>query len=106
MKSKCSPSQALVKLNRRRLLEVAEAAAVDLPPKSRKKEMLQVFEGLTCEGFKTVLEQLTPVELRQLCRAALLDDSGMEGRLRDRLLGREQPIATAAPPGASVVASE
>jgi type I restriction enzyme M protein len=85
----------MVKLNRRRLFEIAKAVGTDLPPNTRKKDLLQTFEGLSFQSFGVVLEQLTTVELRQLCRVAGLDDSGREERLRDRLSGREQTITAA-----------
>jgi type I restriction enzyme M protein len=89
---RCSPGQVLVKLVRRRLLEVAAELEVELPPARRKQDVVNSLAGLPPEDFEDLLKLLTPDELRVLCRAAKLDDSGREERLRDRLLGREERI--------------
>lgn len=95
----CSPSQVLPTLVRRRLVEVARELEVELPPRHRKREIVDQLAALPPEGFERILHLLTPMELRGMCRAAGLDDSGREERLRDRLLGREErvkaPVSTA-----------
>ena len=86
------PSQILVHLNRKRLVEAARAARVELPTKGRKQELLQTFDALPENTLRETLRALTAVELRRLCRQAGLDDSGQVDRLYDRLLDHEKPI--------------
>lgn len=79
-------TQSLETLSRRRLFELAAELDVEVPATGRKH---QLARALTDGNVEELLERLTTAELRRLCRKAKLDDSGRNGRLIDRLLGRE-----------------
>jgi len=89
---RCSLGQVLTKLVRRRLLEVAAELEVGLPTARSKQEVIAALAALPAEDHERIFKLLTANELRVLCRAAKLDDSGREERLRDRLLGREERV--------------
>ncbi len=72
-----------------RLLEIAADLALELPPRSLKAEMVEAIARSRRAPFPRVLALLRRDELKKICRAAGIDDSGREkAGIADRILGR------------------
>ncbi len=80
---------ALGVLTKPRLLEVAAALGLGLPGRLLKAELVDAIAASLRAPFPWILELLMRNELKAICRAAGLDDSGREKALiADRILGR------------------
>jgi type I restriction enzyme M protein len=87
--SRYSPGQVLAALPRARLLELAEGIELRLEDRRRKAKILKGFDRISIETLESLLEKLSPGELRMLCQARSLNQAGHPDRLRARLLGRK-----------------
>jgi type I restriction enzyme M protein len=82
--------QALATLAKPRLLELAAAFQLDVPAAALKDDLVDVLARSRRASFERILESLLRDELKAVCRAAGLDDSGREkAAIVDRILGRE-----------------
>ncbi len=80
---------ALGVLTKLRLLEIAGALGLGLPGRLLKSELINVIAASPRAPFQRILELLKRDELKAICRAVGLDDSGREKALiADRILGR------------------
>lgn len=78
---------ALDALTRPRLLEIGAALDLDLSPRLRKSELVDALAGSRRASLQRILDQLKRDELKAICRAVGLDDSGRtKARLADRIL--------------------
>ena len=92
--SQVKPEQVLEKLSRSRLLELAGQMDICGLSARKKEEIVGAFD---CP-LETILALLKRDELKELCRAFDLDDSGREkGALVARLTGKAPEKAAAAP---------
>lgn len=96
-------THALESLSRQRLFDLAAELHVKVPATGRKHQLAQAL--VASGASEALLDRLTTAELRQLCRAAKLDESGRNRRLIDRLLGREDTLLKEAT-GPSSLAAE
>lgn len=79
-------------LQRSRLRSLVEAEGLRLNGRAVKSELASALVDREPAAVEALLERLTVGELRKLCRASGLDDSGRVPRLIARLLDREQKI--------------
>ncbi len=80
---------ALGILTKPRLLEIAAALGLGLPGRLLKSELVNAIAASPRAPFPRILELLMRNELKAICRAAGIDDSGREKALiADRILGR------------------
>ncbi len=81
---------ALGVLNKPRLLEIATALGLGLPGRLLKAEVVDAIAASHRAPFPRILEQLKRDELKAICCAMGLDDSGRKKTLiADRILGRQ-----------------
>ncbi len=81
---------ALGVLRKLRLLEIAGALGLGLPGRLSKPEIVDAIASSTRAPFPRILELLRRDELKAICRAAGIDDSGREkASIADRILGRD-----------------
>lgn len=81
---------ALDCLPRPRLLEIASAFELDASSRLKKDEIIEVIAHSRRASFEAVLDLLKREELKEICRAHGLTESGKEKHLlRDRILMRE-----------------
>ncbi len=86
---------ALGVLTKPRLLEVADALGLGLPGRLLKPELVDAIAASPRASFPRILELLIRNELKAICRAAGLDDSGREKAvIADRILGRRSDGGT------------
>ncbi len=80
---------ALGVLTKPRLLEIAGALELGFPGRLLKPELVDAIAASPRAPFPLILELLKRDELKAICRAAGVDDSGREKALiADRILGR------------------
>ncbi len=80
---------ALGVLTKPRLLEIAGALGLGLPGRLLKPELVDAIAASPRAPFPRILELLSRNELKAICRAAGIDDSGREKAvIADRILGR------------------
>ncbi len=80
---------ALSVLTKPRLLEIAAALSLGLPGRLLKAELVNAIAASPRAPFPRILELLKRDELKAICRAEGIDDSGREKALiADRILGR------------------
>ncbi len=80
---------ALGALTKPRLLGIAGALGLGLPGRLLKAELVDAIAGSPRAPFPRILELLMRDELKAICCAAGIDDSGREKALiADRILGR------------------
>lgn len=79
-------------LQRSRLRSLAEAEGLRFNGKAVKSELVSALIDREPKALEELLHRLTVDELRRLCRASGLDDSGRIPRLVARLLDREQKV--------------
>ena len=86
---------ALDVLAKPRLLEIAAAFDLDGAASLGKPELVEAIAGSQRAPFPHILELLKRNELKAICQAAGIDDSGREkARIAGRILGRSQMGAT------------
>lgn len=93
---------ALAVLTRPRLIEIGAAFDLDLPPRLRKSDLVEALAGARRASLPRVLAQLKRDELKAVCRALGVDDSGRsKAVIVDRILsqGDGSGKRRAAPPG-------
>ncbi len=79
---------ALATLSKSRLLQVAAALGLGLPGRLLKSELVDAIAASTRAPFPDILDQLLRDELKAICRAADIDDSGpTKAGIADRILG-------------------
>ncbi len=82
---------ALGVLTKLRLLEIAEGLGLGLPGRMLKPALVDTIAASARAPFPRILEQLKRDELKAICRAAGLDDSGREkaviAEIAERILG-------------------
>ncbi|MEE8526856.1 MAG: HU family DNA-binding protein [Thermoanaerobaculia bacterium] len=80
---------ALDVLTKLRLLELAAALGLGVPGRRPKSEIVDAIASSPRAPFPRILERLSRDELKAICRAAGIDDSGREKAvIADRILGR------------------
>ena len=80
---------ALDTLSKPRLLEIAAAFDLEVSSRLRKGELVDALASSQRAPFRHALQLLSRDELKAICRAAGLDDSGREkARLAERILRR------------------
>ncbi len=80
---------ALATLTKPRLLEIAGALHFGLPGYLLKDDLIEALASSPRAPFPQVLDLLKRDELKAICRAAGLDDSGREkAQIAERILGR------------------
>ncbi len=80
---------ALGVLTKPRLLEVAGALGLGLPGRLLKPGLVDAIAASPRAPFPRILELLSRNELKAICRAARIEDSGREKAvIADRILGR------------------
>ena len=80
---------ALGVLTKPRLLEIAAALDLGLPGRLLKPELVDAIATSKRAPFPRILEQLRRNELKDICQAADIDDSGRaKAVIVDRILGR------------------
>ncbi len=80
---------ALGVLTKPRLLEVGGAIGLGLPGRLLKPELISAIAASPRAPFPRILELLSRNELKAICRATGIDDSGREKAvIADRILGR------------------
>ena len=81
---------ALGVLTKPRLLEVGAALGLDLPGGLLKPELVEAIAASPRAPYPRILGQLRRDELKAICRAAGIDDSGREkAKIAERILGRQ-----------------
>jgi hypothetical protein len=86
---------ALAVLTRARLVELADIFELDVRRSGSKPELVDDLARSKRASFENVLEAIKREELKEICRAHGLDDSGREKQvIVDRILGREEPAGT------------
>ncbi len=86
---------ALGVLTKPRLLEIAEAFGLGLPGRLLKPELVDAIAASPRAPFPRILEVLSRNELKAVCRAAGVDDSGREKAvIVHRILGRRADGST------------
>ena len=92
---------ALATLSKTRLVEVAAGFELDVPSRASKDEFVDALAQSRRAPYERILETLTRDELKAICRAAGLDDSGRaKAGIAARILGREEAGDAGAKPGA------
>lgn len=82
---------ALSALSKSRLVELAQGFALDVPSRAGKDEFVDALAQSRRASYECILETLTRDELKAICRAGELDDSGRaKAGIADRILGREE----------------
>lgn len=85
---------ALETLSKKRLANLVQVFQLQIATSKPKQELVDALAGATAVSFADVLEQLNRDELKEICRAHDLDDSGKEkAAIIGRILG-EEPAAT------------
>jgi len=85
---------ALATLGRARLAELATGFEVEVRSSASKSELVDAVAHSKRASFERVLELLMRDELKEICRAHGLDDSGkMKQPIIDRILGKEDAPA-------------
>ncbi len=80
---------ALGVLTKPRLLEIADALVLGLPGRLLKPELVDAIAASPRAPFPRILELLLRDELKAICRAAAIDESGRaKATIADRILGR------------------
>jgi hypothetical protein len=88
----------LSSLPRTRLLELGEFFALDVSSRMKRDEVIEIIAGSHRATLEAVLDQLKREELKEICRAHDLPDSGKEKEvIRDRILGKNGQTPDAAP---------
>ncbi|MCR9161686.1 MAG: type I restriction-modification system subunit M [Nannocystaceae bacterium] len=83
---------ALATLSKKRLVELASGFEVDVPSRAGKDEFVDALAQSRRVSYEGILDALSRDELKAICRAGGLDDSGRtKASIADRILGREQP---------------
>ncbi len=78
-----------VELTKPRLTEIAGTLGLGLPGRLLKPDLVEAIAASPRVPFPRILELLMRDELKAICRAAGIDDSGREKALiADRILGR------------------
>lgn len=92
---------ALDVLTKPRLLEVGTALDVDVSGRQRKSDLVEALASSRRAPFPRILENLKREELKAICRAAGIDESGRtKARLADRILRHgHEPARQRAVPG-------
>ena len=79
-----------------RLLEIADDLGLELPPRPLKGELVEALARSRRAPLARVLTLLRRDELKAICRATGLDDSGRQkSGIIDRILGRDSDGGTA-----------
>jgi hypothetical protein len=82
-------------LTKPRLVEIAAALGLGVPGRRPKPEIVDAIAASPRAPFPRILELLSRDELKAVCRAAGIDDSGREKTvIADRILGRREGVAT------------
>ena len=86
---------ALDVLTKPRLLEIAAALGLGVPGRWPKSEIVDAIASSARAPFPRILVLLKRDELKAICRAAGIDDSGREkATIADRILGRRREGGT------------
>lgn len=82
---------ALGVLTKPRLLEIADSLSLGLPGRLLKPELVDAIAASPRSPLPRILDLLKRDELKAICQAASIDDSGREKAvITDRILGRRQ----------------
>jgi len=85
-----SQRDALATLTKERLVELARGFELEVPVRSSKYELVEALAHSHRASFERILGTLGRDELKAICRAGGLDDSGRAKEpIIDRILGRE-----------------
>ncbi len=93
--AKIEQRDALSVLTKPRLLAIADAVGLDLPAQLLKADIVDAVASSPRAPFPRILGLLKRDELKAICRAAGLDDSGRtKAKIAGRILGRPLEGAT------------
>lgn len=85
---------ALRALTRARLAEIAKGFKIEIPPRASKDDLIDALARSRRAAYPNILAALKRGELKAICRAHGLDQSGREKSIIiDRIMGRRQPEA-------------
>ncbi len=86
---------ALGTLTKARILEIADDLELGLPGRLLKSELVDAVAASRRAPFPRILELLSRDELKAICRAVGIDDSGRaKAKIADRILGRRPDGST------------
>lgn len=105
--AKIDQQGALYVLTRPRLLEIAEAFELDVHPRIRKGDLIDILARSRRAPFRRILDLLKRDELKAICQVSGIDDSGREKAvIADRILRRGLRIAPREGAGRGTVRDE
>jgi type I restriction enzyme M protein len=88
----------LEQLKRDELLATADRFGLDVPDRRVRGDLVDVLAGSRKAGLAGILEDLSRIRLKEICRALDLDDSGREkAALITRLAGRDGHVPSTKP---------
>lgn len=89
---------ALEALTKKRLTQLVRAFELDVPSSRPKAELVDALASSKKASFRLILDELNRTELKDICRAHDMDDSGkLKAKITARILGEEPADAPTEP---------